>query len=75
MVSNDATPQSTDQAAKHEFINSLASVRCLTELLAAYPGLEEVDRIRFVSIMQEQTMRLIHLFNRLKMAPEAVEAG
>lgn len=75
MKSNDAMPQSADRTAEHEFINSLASVRCLTELLAAYPKLAEVDRLRFLGLMQEQTMRLVRLSNRLKMTPEAVETG
>jgi len=75
MTSEDSSPLSRDSATNHEFINSLASVRCLSELLSAYPGLEEVERIRFLNIMQEETARLVRLSHHLGTTSEAVESG
>lgn len=75
MTSEETRPLSTNSATNHEFINSLTSVRCLTELLSAYPGLAEVERIRFLNIMQEETARLVRLSHHLETTPEAVETG
>jgi signal transduction histidine kinase len=64
------TPQATDrlsrnQAFTHEFVNSLASVRSLAELLADYPSLDDGDRSRFIAIIREETERLARLMKSL----------
>ena len=56
---------SEHQAINHEFINSLASVRSLSELLVAYPGLDAGDRIRFLTMIHAETERQIRLLSRL----------
>jgi signal transduction histidine kinase len=48
-------------SVNHEFNNALASVKCLTELLTAYPGLENDDRMRFLDIMRQETQRMERL--------------
>jgi signal transduction histidine kinase len=54
------------RSVNHEFNNALASVKCLTELLAEYPGLESGDRIRFLTIMRQETERMVRLSNGLR---------
>jgi signal transduction histidine kinase len=44
----------------------LTSVRSLSELLVDYPGLDDVDRIRFLNIIREETERLMRLLVHLK---------
>lgn len=56
---------SGNQAISHEFINALASVRSLSELLVTYPGLDAGDRTRFLSIIHEETERLTRLMVHL----------
>lgn len=75
MVSDATHRQTTNQTACHEFINSLASVRCLTELLVAYPRLGARDRSRFLGIMQRETERLVRLSDDLMTTLGAVESG
>ncbi|HSO20515.1 MAG TPA: hypothetical protein VLT88_13715 [Desulfosarcina sp.] len=65
MPNEMTAPLSRHQAAAHEFVNSLSSVRSLVELLVAYPALEAGDRRRFIGIIHDQTERLLHLMGRL----------
>lgn len=63
-------PEATDLLSKnqtftHEFINSLASVRSLAALLAEYPSLDAGDRCRFITIIHDETERLVRLMNNL----------
>ena len=57
------------QAISHEFINSLTSVRALTELLVDNPGINAGDRTRFLSIINKETKRLMRLLRHLDGAP------
>ncbi len=75
MVSENTTRHSTSQTAVHEFINSLSSVRCLTELLMAYPRIDAEDRSRFLGIMREETERLVRLSDDLMTMSGTVESG
>jgi signal transduction histidine kinase len=65
MTSETSAPLSSDSTVSHEFANSLASVRSLSELLVDHPGLAAGDRIRFLTIIREETERLAHLLGRL----------
>ena len=66
MVSEMVPFLSENQAINHDFINSLSSVRSLSELLVDYPGLDDVDRIRFLNMIREETERLMRLLVHLK---------
>ena len=59
-----------NQAVSHEVINALTSVRSLSELLVEYPGLDDGDRARFLTIIHEETERLMRLLVPLDGAPE-----
>ena len=65
MLRNTSPPFSKTQAIKHELINALTSVRCLTELLVDYPGLDSVNRMQFLGIIREETDRLTRLLGDL----------
>lgn len=71
MVSEMVPFLSENQSISHDFINSLSSVRSLSELLLEYPGLEDGERIRFLNIIREETERLMRLLGHLK-APSDV---
>jgi nitrogen-specific signal transduction histidine kinase len=69
----EATAQLSDnQVLTHEFVNSLASVRSIAELLVEYPGLNAGDRCRFITIIRAETERLVRLMNRLNLGSETV---
>lgn len=70
MPSNATTLLSKNQVAAHEFVNSLSSVRSLTELLAEYPGLDAGHRKQFISIIRDETERLIQLMARLNLGSD-----
>lgn len=72
MVVEAATHLSESQAVNHEFINSLASVRSLSELLMDYPGLDAGDRTRFLGIIRDETERLVRLMNHRRLLPNNV---
>jgi len=59
---------SQTQTVSHEFVNSLASVRSLSELLVDYPGLNACDRTQCLNIIREETERLIRLMDQLNLA-------
>jgi nitrogen-specific signal transduction histidine kinase len=65
MDSQMALLLSKNQAVNHEFINSLSSVRSLSQLLVDYPGLDAGERTRFLSMINEETARLMHLLDQL----------
>jgi len=67
-----AMPIADDQTVNHEFINALTSVKCLTELLVAYPALGSVDRNRLLNIMRQEAERMVRLSNDLTAPPVAV---
>ncbi|MBI5063152.1 MAG: hypothetical protein HZB87_06740 [Desulfatitalea sp.] len=71
MANQTAQALSKNQLAGYEFINSLTSVRSLSELLVAYPGLDAGDRLRFLGIIHQETGRLLHLLAELKLVPES----
>jgi signal transduction histidine kinase len=73
MVSAMAPFLSENQAINHDVINSLSSVRSLSELLVDYPGLDDVDRIRFLNIIREETERLMRLLVHLKPPPDIAD--
>lgn len=56
-----APPLTGNKAVSHEFINALTSVRSLSRLLVDYPGLADTDRTRFLSIIHDETERLMRL--------------
>ena len=66
-------PIPENPAVNHEFINCLTSVKCLTDLLVAYPGLDPDDRNLFLNIMQKETERLVRLSDYIK--PESDIVG
>lgn len=53
-----------------EIINSLTSVRSLSELLLDYPGMDDGNRIRFISVIREETGRLVQLLGRFTTQPD-----
>ena len=61
---------SKNQTVSHEFVNSLASVRSLSELLVDYPGLNVCDRTQCLNIIREETERLIRLMEQLNLASD-----
>lgn len=63
---------SESQAVNHEVVNSLASVRSLSELLVENPGLGDGDRTRFLTIIRKETDRLIRLLEHLKRPGDTV---
>ena len=63
---------SENQVLTHDFVNSLASVRSLAELLVEYPGLDAGDRSRFITIIRAETERLVRLMNHLTVGSETV---
>lgn len=66
MVSEMVPFLSENQSISHDFINSLSSVRSLSELLVENPGLDDGERIRFLNIIREETERLLRLLVDLK---------
>jgi nitrogen-specific signal transduction histidine kinase len=61
---------SEKQITTHDFVNSLSSVRSLAELLADHPGLEANDRSHFISIIRDETERLINLMAQLNLSSD-----
>ena len=55
-----------NKTISHDFINSLSSVRSLSELLVENPGLDDGDRIRFLNIIRDETERLMRLLVDLR---------
>ena len=68
MISRATMLLSKTQTVSHEFVNSLASVRSLSELLVDYPGLNACDRTQCLNIIREETERLIRLMEQLDLA-------
>lgn len=69
MTSRTIQGQAENSAASYEFINSLTSVRSLSELLLDYPGMDDTNRIRFLSIIRQETGRLLQLLGQLSPEP------
>lgn len=63
-----------NQSISHDFINSLSSVRSLSELLVEYPGLDDRQRTHFLNIIREETERLMRLLVHMKPSPEAADS-
>lgn len=59
---------SGNQAFNHELVNSLTSVKSLAELLVEYPSLDAGERCRFISIIRDESERLVRLIDHLKLA-------
>jgi signal transduction histidine kinase len=59
-----------NQVITHEFVNSLASVRSLADLLVEYPGLDANDRSQFITIIRDETERLVRLMNKMNQENE-----
>ncbi len=74
MVSEMVPFLAENQSASHDFINSLSSVRSVSELLMEYPGLDDGDRIRFLNIIREETERLMRLLVHLKTAADVADS-
>ena len=70
MISRTTMLLSKTQVVSHEFVNSLASVRSLSELLVDYPGLNACDRAQCLNIIREETERLIRLMEQLNLASD-----
>lgn len=70
MVALTVQVQTENPAASYEFINSLTSVRSLSELLLDYPGMDDTHRTRFLSIIREETGRLLQLLGQLTPEPD-----
>jgi signal transduction histidine kinase len=66
MVQTSSALLTADQAVNHEFINSLTSVKALSELLLDYPGLEDGDRNRFLNLILNETERLTRLMAQMQ---------
>jgi signal transduction histidine kinase len=69
MLSKTSALLSESQMISHEFVNSLTSLRSLSELLVDYPGLDAGDRTRFLNIIREETERLVRLYSHLNGCP------
>jgi nitrogen-specific signal transduction histidine kinase len=63
-------PLPENQLFNHEIVNSLSSIRSLAELLVDYPGLNDGDRSRFITILRDETERLVCLMGQLKLRPD-----
>jgi signal transduction histidine kinase len=61
-----------NQVFTHEFVNSLTSVRSLAELLVENPGLDAGDRSQFITIIRDETERLVRLMNHVNLETESV---
>ena len=61
MTDNETARLTNDQASSHAFVNALSSVRSLADLLAEYPGMDAIDRSRFIGILRDETERLVRL--------------
>ncbi len=70
MISRATMLMTKTQTVSHEFVNSLASVRSLSELLVDYPGLNACDRNHCLHIIREETERLIRLLEQLNLASD-----
>ncbi|MBI5549991.1 MAG: hypothetical protein HY911_00690 [Desulfobacterales bacterium] len=70
MANQTAQAFSKHQLVGFEFLNSLTSVRSLSELLVEFPGLDAGDRLRFLGIIHKETGRLLNLLAELKLVPE-----
>lgn len=53
------------QETSYEFINSLASVRSLSELLVDHPKLAAGDRIRFLTRLNHEAERMVRLLKKI----------
>lgn len=62
--------QDRNSTANYEIINSLTSVRSLSELLLDYPGMDDGNRTRFISVIREETGRLLQLLGRFTTQPD-----
>lgn len=61
---------SKEQEVGYEFLNSLASVRSLSELLNDHPGLDAAERMRFIAMINQEAKRLVRLLAELKEPPQ-----
>lgn len=67
-MASEATGRlSQNQVFTHEFVNSLTSVRSLAELLVEYPCLDAGDRSQFITIIRDETERLVRMVNHMNL--------
>jgi len=66
MVAQIVPIHSKMPTVNYEFINSLASVRSVSELLVDYPGMDAYERNQFLSAIHKETGRLMQLMGQLK---------
>jgi len=59
------------QVTRYELINSLASVRSLSELLVDHPKLAVGDRIRFLTRLNHEAERMVRLLGKLNRSADA----
>jgi signal transduction histidine kinase len=69
MTTKAAAELSGKRAFNHEIVNSLTSLKSLSELLVDYPGLDRGERIQFLTIIQKETERLVRLYEGLQRDP------
>jgi signal transduction histidine kinase len=60
-----------DQARTHAFVNALSSVRSLADLLVEYPGMDAIDRSRFIGILRDETERLVRLIPHTNLSSDS----
>jgi signal transduction histidine kinase len=70
MVAESTAQLPKKQVLTHEFVNSLASVRSLAELLAENPGLDANNRSRFITLIRDETQRLERLMGHINLELE-----
>ena len=61
------TPEIPDVTA--EFLNSLASVRSLSEILRDHPGIDTRQKQRFIDIIVAETQRMAAMVEGLPQLP------
>lgn len=66
-------PQKTSGLA-YQIANSLASVRSLSEILRDYPGIDPIQRQRFLNVILYETEKVGDLVNKIAPSAEPVAA-
>ena len=61
------TPDISDLT--NEFLNSLASVHSLSEILRDHPGIDSRQKKRFIDIILTETKRMVDLVDELPHPP------
>ena len=72
MTTKAAAELTGKRAFNHEIVNSLTSLKSLSELLIDNPGLESGERNHFLTIIRKETERLVSLYEALQGDPDTL---